>query len=164
MILRLRAHQGDVRSRSKTVSATLIWTCCATCAEFTPISVRWPTRCSSPPANCRRDRMRRTISPRSPHRLRSPRRADVYWQWSLPGRSPSLNRTRRGRVVARSSQIFPGSLRPTPGYQHRHAVLVAAVVVPKQIHQIALFQQDADEDVSRRHGGKQQVSNRHRRR
>ena len=52
----------------------------------------------------------------------------------------------------------------TPGQQHRDTLPVAAVFVAKHLDQIALFQEDADEDVGSGHRCEQQMSNRHRRR
>src|SRR5580692_7861310 len=54
--------------------------------------------------------------------------------------------------------------RLAPGHQHRHAAPVAAVFIAEEIDQIALFQQDADDDVSGGDGREQQVPDRHRRR
>ena len=41
----------------------------------------------------------------------------------------------------------PGQI--TPGQQHRHALLLAAVFVAEHLDQVALFQEDADQDVGR---------------
>src|SRR5580704_11023016 len=60
------------------------------------------------------------------------------------------------KIIAFSS---PGQV--TPGQQHRHALLVAAVFVSEGLDQIAFFQENSDEDVGRGHRGEQQMPSAH---
>src|SRR5205809_5158448 len=50
-----------------------------------------------------------------------------------------------------------------PGEQHRYPLPVAAILVAEHVDEIALFQQDADEDVGGGHRREQQMSGAHER-
>src|SRR5882724_7110824 len=60
--------------------------------------------------------------------------------------------------------IEDGSVRFTPGKQHRYPLPVAAIIIAEHVDEIALFEQDANEDVGRRYRREQQVPDAHGRR
>src|SRR5215475_8848677 len=60
--------------------------------------------------------------------------------------------------------FFFQSGRFAPGEEHRDALLVLAVLVTKLLGQIALFEEDANEDVGGGDGCEQEMADRHHRR
>src|SRR6266545_1782947 len=80
------------------------------------------------------------------------------WQVSRTAAAPAKRRP------APPADIFELSRLAPERNQHRDPLAVAPVFVPEQRHQIAFLEEDADENVGRRHRREQQMPGRHHRR
>jgi hypothetical protein len=64
----------------------------------------------------------------------------------------------RVRRVLTSAFARQSSSSEQTRHQHRHPLAIAPAFIAEHRYQIALFQLDADEDVSHRHRGEQQMT------
>src|SRR5262249_26615469 len=54
--------------------------------------------------------------------------------------------------------------RLAPGDEHSHPLAIALVILAEEVHEVVLFEEDADEDVRRRHCREQEMPDGHHRR